>query len=307
MTSNIQNPDWSAWYEREIKLALYEKKETNFEVWINDIFRAIYGADFKTVKPYGGEGDDKCDGYLFPDKLVIQCYAPSAKLNQSKLINKIQDSFSGASKKWPYMKEWIFICNDFGGIPAKATRHIEQMKIDYARIVIAIWDANDTKNFILTLNQNILDQLFNKPPTSDTFNQLNIQDVRDMGHLIEGFIGDYGYSPQDDIRPVAPSAQKINKNNLSEEAIELFKLGQKKSGLVKNYIESLPDPDFAENVATKIRSFYDKLKEDGRNAEQIFAEMHMFFGGRRLNLPRYQACIYSYMVYFFDRCDFFED
>ncbi|MDI2091645.1 ABC-three component system protein [Commensalibacter oyaizuii] len=307
MISNIQNHDWSNWYEREVKFALYEKKGNDFEIWINTIYRTIYSADFKTVKPYGGEGDDKCDGYLFSDKLVIQCYAPSATLKQSELINKIKDSFSGALEKWPYMKEWIFICNDFGGIPAKVIRLIEQMKIDYSKIAIAIWDANDIKDFIFKLDQNILDQLFNKPPTSETFNQLDIQDVRDMGYLIEGFFGDYKYSPKDDILPIAPSAQKINKNNLSDEAIGFFKLGQKKSGLVKNYLENLPDPDFAENIATKIRTHYNSLKKDGKNAEQIFAAMHMFFGGKRLNLPIYQACIYAYMVYFFDRCDFFED
>lgn len=306
MTLNIQNLDCGKWYEREVKLALYEKKGNDFEIWINTIYRIIHGADFKTVKPYGEEGDDKCDGYLFADKLVIQCYAPSAKLEQSKLINKINDSFSGALEKWTHMKEWIFICNDFGGIPARATRIIEQMKIDHAGIVIAIWDANDTKDFICKLDQEILDQLFNKPPTSETFNQLDIQGVRDMGHLIEGGIGDYKYSLNDDVLPIAPSAQKINKNNLSEEAIGFFTLGQKKSGLVKNYLETLPDPDFAENIATKIRAHYNSLKKEGKNSEQIFAAMHAFFGGKRLNLPLYQAYIYAYMVYFFDRCDFFE-
>lgn len=307
MTSNIQNPDLSNWYEREVTLALYQKKENDFELWINDIYRKIYKADFKTVKPNGPEGDDKCDGYLFTDKLVMQCYAPSATLNQAKLINKIEDSFSGALEKWPHMQKWIFICNDFGGIQAKAIRTIEQMQINHDKIKIALWDSNDIKNFILNLDQNILDQLFKKPLTSETFNQLDIQDVRDMGHLIEGFVGDDQYSPTDDIAPIAPSAQKINKNNLSEEAIAFFKLGQKKSGLVKNYLEHLPNPDFAENIATKIRTYYNSLKQDGRNAEQIFAEMHMFLGGKRLNLPIYQACIYAYMVYFFDRCDFFED
>lgn len=307
LPAHSKSTNFSRWYELEVEIALYENKAGNFESWINDIFRIIYGADFKSVKSYGSDGDHKCDGYIFSKNLIIQCYAPSENINQNRLIKKIEADFSGALKQWKNMREWIFICNDFGGIPPKAMHIIENLKKANPDIDIVIWDANDVKKFVLGLDSSILDQLFNGPPTSENFNQIDIQDVSDIAHLIEGFIEDYKYSPQDDIRPIAPSSDKINRNNLSEEAVEFFKLGERKSGLVKDYIEKLPDPDFAEKIATKIRLYYDQLKKDGKNSEQIFAAMHTFFGGKKINLPRYQACIYSYMVYFFERCDFFED
>ena len=95
-----------AFYVLHFRLAFHTQHGTAFQDWFVRIAGHAYGADFEEVRPYGAQGDLKCDGRRVSTSAVFQCYAPRA-MTDTKLIAKINADFHGARAHWgDGMAEW---------------------------------------------------------------------------------------------------------------------------------------------------------------------------------------------------------
>ena len=104
------------------RIAFLEKKGIAFQDWFVALAGHAFGPDFEAVRPYGNQGDWKCDGRQLSTGTIFQCYAPETERDQ-ETIAKINDDFSGALAKWPkFIRGWTFVHNDPRGVPPAVGR-----------------------------------------------------------------------------------------------------------------------------------------------------------------------------------------
>jgi len=117
------DPVSEAFNSLHFKLAFLERKGTEFQDWFAKLASDAHGADFEIVRPYGNQGDWKCDGRIVSTGTVFQCYGPETPTDK-KTIAKIDEDFVGAINKWPgFMKAWVFVHNHIGGQPPAVVDH----------------------------------------------------------------------------------------------------------------------------------------------------------------------------------------
>ena len=118
-------------YALHFKIAFLEKKGTTFQDWFVKLAGYALGSDFEAVRPYGGQGDWKCDGRQLSTGTIFQCYAPEAATEQ-KTIAKIDTDFAGAFAEWPnFMRAWTLVHNDPRGVPPAVANHLDQKRQSY--------------------------------------------------------------------------------------------------------------------------------------------------------------------------------
>ena len=75
-------------YGWSFKTHFADKRRTEFQDWFVKIAGYAFGPDFEEVKPYGPQGDLKCDGLRRSTGTMFQCYAPD-RFEDRRTIPKI--------------------------------------------------------------------------------------------------------------------------------------------------------------------------------------------------------------------------
>ena len=86
-------------YRLRFREAFLENKGTEFQDWFVRLAGYAFGSDFEAVRPYGSQGDLKCDGRRVSTGTIFQCYAPYMQ-SDSELNKKIDEDFRGAGEHW---------------------------------------------------------------------------------------------------------------------------------------------------------------------------------------------------------------
>ena len=108
----------TAFYRLRFREAFLEKKGSEFQDWFVKLAGYAFGSDFEAVRPYGNQGDLKCDGRRRGTGTIFQCYAPD-QMNAAKFNTKIDQDFRGAHLHWGNnMTKWVLVHNDGRGLPA---------------------------------------------------------------------------------------------------------------------------------------------------------------------------------------------
>src|SRR5579864_3399995 len=116
-TSALWRKTLREWYELKFSLEFRSKHGTEFQDFFSSIMEHGYPADFQRVKPYGKQGDKKCDGYHQSVKRVYQVYAPE-KMNSAETNAKIDEDYAGALEHWKEnLDTWVFVHNQWRGVP----------------------------------------------------------------------------------------------------------------------------------------------------------------------------------------------
>src|SRR5271165_4425246 len=99
------------WYGLRFRFDFNTKHGAEFQDFIAALLSRSVGDDFFNVKPYGKQGDKKCDGIIKSRRTLLQVYAPD-QMKSSVTISKIDEDFSGAIKNWGGMFDtWVFVHN----------------------------------------------------------------------------------------------------------------------------------------------------------------------------------------------------
>jgi hypothetical protein len=91
-----------------------------------DIMRKTHES-FTAVKPWGSEGDRKCDGLLLGDGVMFQVYAPES-LNAASTVAKIAQDFSGVKARWKSLRKWVFVTRH--PLPPAVVQALVDLKAD---------------------------------------------------------------------------------------------------------------------------------------------------------------------------------
>ena len=239
-----------AFHELKFKLAFHERGGAAFQGFFCDIMEKAHPGDFQRVRPYGREGDGKCDGFLASERTVFQVYAPR-EMKERDLIGKITVDFTGAHKFWVAQMEcWIFVHNDREGLPPYAQKHLLDLESENAPIRIGNWGYEPLRIKLFSLSDNSIEAILGPPVSREDFDGLGLEELRPVLLAIQT-----SEPPADlEIRPV--SAEKLAANLLSPETADLIRLGRHKEKLVESFLSKWNDPTLGEKIAEGFRMQY---------------------------------------------------
>jgi len=286
-------------YTDKFRLAFHTKKGTEFQDWFVRLAGYAFGADFEEIRPYGASGDLKCDGRLVSSNTVFQCYAPDA-MKVAPLIAKINSDFAGACEHWADMQEWVFVHNDGRGLPAEAIQRLDELRKTHAPLKIATWSEPELFDITMKLDLSKLQALFGHVVSRAIMDRLVMADLQPIIDALER------REPQPDDLPLTPpSAQKLEKNALSEDSAQLLRHGRRKAALVEIFFRKGSRPELGERIAEAFRQRYTHLKALDLPSDTIFKRLQEYagFSGE----PKRQGAALAVLAYFFDSCDIFED
>jgi hypothetical protein len=289
-----------AFYGLKFENAFLRERGKAFENWFARIMSHGFSGDFQPVRPYGPKGDLKCDGYRASDATVFQSYAPDAT-RLTELLAKIDEDFAGAISYWgTRMRRWEFVHNDARGLPAEAIQRLIDLRAAHPAVTIAVLGEAELRKVVMGLELQQLEDLFGTVPSQRIMERLDFAALRPVLASIQRH--DPGAQP-----PIAaPSADKLQRNALSEDAAMLLRQGRRWEKLVEDFFDAWPDPSLGEDIAAAFRSQYQALKAAGLGVEAIFRYLQEFAGGME-GEPAHQGAVLAVISYFFERCDIFED
>lgn len=288
-------------YVDRFRLAFHSQQGTAFQDWFVRLAGHAFGADFEEVRPYGPQGDLKCDGRRISTKSVFQCYAPYL-MRDGELIAKVSEDFHGARAHWvAEMAEWVFVHNDGRGLPPRAAQHIESLRKTHAPIGIETWSEPELLNLAMALEIAALQALFGYAPSIAIVDRLVMADLVPIIDALERQEPD----PSDPLL-TPPSPEKLEKNALSEESALLLKVGRRKAGLVDTFFRKGSRPDLGERIAEAFRARYAELKSLDLPTDTIFKHLQDY-AGMTGGDPKRQGAALAVLSYFFESCDVFED
>ncbi len=142
--------------------------------------------------------------------------------------------------------------------------------------------------------------MYGSVPNSEDLRSLSLRDLQPVIDVLEA-------SDIDPAIPIPPppSAEKLEKNNLSQEVADLLRLGRRKSHLVETYFKTIGHVEHGERIAEAFRNRYISLKSTGMSPDHIFRQLQELAGFE--GSPKRQAAVMAVIIYFFDKCDIFED
>ena len=252
------------------------------------------------VRPYGNQGDWKCDGRLVSTGTVFQCYGPETPTDK-KTIDKIDEDFAGACAKWPgFMKVWVFVHNHSGGQPPAVVDHLDSKRAENPDIAFEIWAESELFELHGKKSETAKRAMYGSVPNTAVVSDVVLQDLQPVIDVLERRELD----PTDPLTP-PPSVLKLERNALSDDAAEFLRLGRRKSRLVETYFRKIGPVELGEKIAEAFRKYYCDLKVMELEQDQIFSYLQVFAGVK--GEPKRQAAAMAVMTYFFDRCDIFED
>ncbi|MCY3540420.1 MAG: hypothetical protein OXH31_00715 [Gammaproteobacteria bacterium] len=255
--------------------------------------------DFEVVRPYGSIGDLKCDGWQASTGTVFQCYAPYA-MQESALNRKIERDFDGAREKWD-LKKWVFVHNDTRGLPPTANQLIDKLRTN-SGVTIQIWTEPEIFELVERLSRSQLEILFGPALTAAELPQVEPQNVKE---LIDEIVLETASVSVESITP--PSAEKLQKNLLSDAVRDLLTVGRFQENKVRKLLDKGSDVMRGEHIAQSFRQRYSEFKAADISPDEIFFGLQCFIVGYEATSPQRQAASLAILSYFFDRCDIFED
>ena len=287
-------------YDREFRHAFLTKRGEEFQTWFQELAEHAYGPDFEAVRPYGSQGDHKCDGRQISTATIFQAYAPD-HLVAARAEAKIKDDFDGAVERWPNMRNWVLVTNQERGLPPSTVTLLDHLRDTNPNVSIKFWTQTELRR--LTHQFSLMDwrDIFGDVPGQREWDAIAIPDVKEVLDDLDVRDPEPGQEP---LRP--PSADKLSRNELSAEAADLLRLRRRKEHVVEQYLRRTPKVDLGERIAETFRQLYARLRDRGTPPDEIFGTLQQHAGAKG-GAPKRQAVGLAVLSYYFERCDIFED
>jgi C-terminal domain 10 of the ABC-three component (ABC-3C) systems len=287
------------WYELKFALEFRSRLGTAFQDFFASIMERGYPTDFQKVKPYGNNGDKKCDGYHRSLRRVYQVYAPE-KMQVASTNRKIQEDFTGAVEHWATsMSTWVFVHNQWRGVPADVLQKILTIN-GTSGVAVLSWCEVELHDEFFLLSPENQALLLGSAPTPQSFVRIQLKDVIQVASVI----AQQDPPPPEEIRKVP--AGKLKANSLSEYVQSLLTMGSRKSKLVKRFFDEWHDPQLGDRIARTFRSKYEELRAENIVSDEAFFELWRFSGGGSRESIDQEAAVLAVLAFLFEECEIFE-
>jgi hypothetical protein len=290
--------------EELISNAILRKEGFEFEEFVVDIYKIVYGDDFLGVASGGGDdGNDGTNG-----NVLIQVYGP-ADLKGSNAISKMNEDYTKAKENWNF-EEWHYVVNTkLKDAPAKLVSAVLELKEKEKPIRIELIDSSRLMQLIVDAWQND-DNSHIKIYSLLNFD-VNIDDFKDFDKIskVIDFIADIDEVKSFDVfvnfggvKFFQGKDEKIDINIKTEQFKILF------IEIVKNArvtIEEFKDKigeEYLDEVGDYIKKKYTALLKS-MDEEHAIMETYQRIYDKLDNDHNLSIALWIVIGYFFDICD----
>lgn len=288
-----------AFHHNAFQLKVLESSGNEFQDLFVRIMERAFPDEFEAVRPYGNQGDWKCDGRL--SRCYFQCYAPNT-LTDTRTIEKINDDLHGCIQKWgDSVREWTFVHNSASGLPPRVRKYVDQLREENSNIVISEWNRNRLWAVLESLPYSKRSEVLGHVPSSTEVSNFSHAELA----IIVKFLArtEYDDTLIDDVLPVD---EKIRRNRLGIHSRRLIMIGVGGAPKVNAYISRHPDPSLGEEIRRTIVAKYEELRHiHSDDPDLVFGNMCSFVADGSLD-PKVQGAALAVVGYFFLSCDIFE-
>ncbi|MCY2979134.1 MAG: hypothetical protein NTU79_10770 [Planctomycetota bacterium] len=276
---------------------------TEFQGWFGRIMSAAFVSDYVNVRI--SKGDGGIDGYQLSTGKVFQVYGPRVG-SDSSTTTKIREDFETATTTMRQggleLKGWVFLHNDPQDISHEVALTIAALQKANPGVTIHRWAFDAIWDVIKQLSLDKLEALFGfTSPTAASMDRLEFAALV----LIIEFLERAPIPANADL--TKPSVKKLDYNALSVERRTIIETGNRKSGLVFEYLDGMPDPQVGEQIAQAFRVRYRSLREAGMAPDRIFDALWEAGGGKHFTEPLQIDAVSAILAYYFHSCDIFEN
>ena len=275
-----------------------------FQVFFNEIMTARHPSDFIPTRPWGNEGDRKCDGYLQSQRQLFQVYAPESLMKKQLALKKIDGDFSGAIPYWKdFFDTWTFVHNSDpqSGLPTFMLEKLLLLQNAHKPLICNQWGCSELRNKLFELPEYKIATILPDAPSDISMSKLTLADLQDVLDVIQT----QPASPDCDLTEA--SREKLNYNDLGWYTRDLFQMGLRKTKLVGKYFnDRIWDPTHGDRVAKAFTTRYLELKQEGHSPDAIYWQLQIFAGGDRVCSSDRTSAVTAVLSYLFEKCDIFE-
>ncbi len=295
--------------QKMFKLKVLECKGLAFQ----DLFERVMEKsepEFRKVKPYGPEGDQKNDGFIPSRGIYFQVYAPEKpEEKDAAAAKKISGDFEGLVAYWNgkfVVKEFYFVFNDeYRGKSSLLYAALAELREKNKDIDCKIFYCEDLQRAFLSLSDQDLIEIIGFLPED------NNSDVVDMGVLTE--IVSYLLKNEKEVDydgslTVPDFGEKIQFNGLSEAVAGLLTSASYQAFVLDQFFEQNPgSKDVLQRIFTNLyqTSLAEIHTSDRDRNDLVFFKILEKAKGSKSK--RVQEAVLALMACYFETCDIFEE
>lgn len=288
------------YWEKCFEVEFIGRKGTEFQNFFTRIMELRYPSDFTQVKPWGRDGDQKCDGWLASERRLFQVYAPE-DMKKSETETKMESDFNGAQKHWGgKFDHWTFVHNSRSGVPAFVLKKTIEFKVTYPGIGFTPWGYAEIRQRLFALQSEDIAVILGPALSPSAMQSVRFSDIAAVLRHVEATDAPSGA----DLRPVP--ADKLATNSLSSDVAAFLKLGMLKARLVAQFFNQHHDPRFGDALAYSFNKRYLELRHAGLPPDDIFWELRAYAGVNDAKSDHEQAAALAVLAHLFEECDIFE-
>jgi hypothetical protein len=286
------------YYATKFELLFATKHGAAFQDLMSEVLDRCFAGDFMKVKPYGSQGDKKCDGIAKSSRRFFQVYAPGT-MKSAAAIQKIKEDFPGAVKHWAALfDEWIFVHNQTGGLPPDVAQTLIQLDGKEGK-KITQWSHSQIAGLVEGLGESDLQALLGPLPDFRNLSKITLADIR---AVVAAVAQTQAVAEQIGAVP----GGKLEANALSDDVKTLLRAGAQKSKLVGDLFHKWHDPQLGDRVASAFRAKYLELKEHGIVGDDAFHQLWVFAGAGQHETSAREVATLALLTFLFEECDIFE-
>lgn len=261
-------------------------------------------SSFQVVKPWGSEGDRKCDGMSPATGRLFQVYAPEG-ITAATTVSKIEEDFEGAKEHWNGFRGWVFVWSAVEvGLPPAVVEKLRTLRADDANAAILIEDWNREALWVIVKTDLTAQQraeLLGPVPVPATTTAAEIRTV--LNWLVE--TGPEPIEPDEGFESTA-LGKKIELNKLSDQVAKLIGRALPVASEVERYVSGSYDSAFSSKVASRLIALYQRLEVLEDDPDRIFVALvdEVAEGSARTAAEWWGAV--GIVSYYFELCDIFK-
>lgn len=221
-----------------------------------------------------------------------ECVIQETALDSHAVIGKIAHIYAhsdkgprandalGAKERDSY-PNWILLCANHHDV-------IDKQQNTYTAETLFSWKADHEK----WIKERLTEELPNIG-----FLELELVTKAILSGIVE---------PAENLHLITPK-EKIKKNSLSAKIEQLIVMGMVKSKEVESFLKDISKtmPNFPEQMSNGFVAEYNRLREEGLVADELFDAMWVFSSGGSKEFLRQSAGL-TVLVYLFQKCEVFE-
>jgi hypothetical protein len=145
---------------------LYEASGESFQRLFQDIMSYRY-PNFRSVAPYGNQGDGGNDGWIPNEHRYFQVYGKKANsgLDLPLVRKKVIGDFEKIRNHWGAIKKYHFVYNDrFDGAPAPIQEKLKVLQTTYNLEEANVWAGRELERLFINLAQDQKESILGSVP-----------------------------------------------------------------------------------------------------------------------------------------------